>query len=142
MPSGYPARLIDEFPWERDLGAAMVDLTGPVTARAVWREPPGSWPRSSPGTTRSKCMRNKLGQALATGNTLVVKPAPDTPYNATRLGRLVAEHTDIPPAVVNVIPPSDHLVAEELMLSPKVDLISFTGSTAVGRGSWRRARRR
>ena len=76
---------------------------------------------------------HKLGQALATGNTVVLKPAPDTPFNATRLGRLIAEHTDIPPGVVNVVTASDHLVGEELTLSPKVDLISFTGSTAVGK---------
>ena len=49
------------------------------------------------------------------------------------LGRLIAEHTDIPAGVVNVVHGSDHLVGEELTLSPKVDLISFTGSTAVGR---------
>jgi aldehyde dehydrogenase (NAD+) len=76
---------------------------------------------------------NKLGQALATGNTVVLKPAPDTPYNATRLGRLIAERTDIPAGVVNVVTASDHFVGEELTLSPKVDLISFTGSTVVGK---------
>jgi aldehyde dehydrogenase (NAD+) len=76
---------------------------------------------------------NKLGQALATGNTVVLKPAPDTPWNATYLGRLVAERTDFPPGVINVVPSSDHLIGEALTLSPKVDMISFTGSTAVGR---------
>ena len=75
----------------------------------------------------------KVGQALATGNTMIVKPAPDTPWNATRLGRLVAEHTDIPAGVFNVVASSDHLVGEELVLDPRVDLISFTGSTATGR---------
>jgi aldehyde dehydrogenase (NAD+) len=76
---------------------------------------------------------NKLGQALATGNTVVLKPAPDTPWNATRLGRLIAEQTDIPAGVVNVVTSSDHLLGEQLTLSPQVDLISFTGSTAVGK---------
>jgi aldehyde dehydrogenase (NAD+) len=75
----------------------------------------------------------KLGQALGTGNTVVLKPAPNTPYNATRIGRLIAESTDIPPGVVNVVTASDHFVGEELTLSPKVDLISFTGSTIVGK---------
>ena len=89
--------------------------------------------RSCRGTSRSRSRINKLGQALATGNTVVLKPAPDTPFNATRLGRLIAERTDIPPGVVNVVTASDHLVGEELTLSPKVDLISFTGSTAVGK---------
>ena len=46
---------------------------------------------------------------------------------------MIAERTDIPPGVVNVVTASDHLVGEELTLSPKVDLISFTGSTAVGK---------
>ena len=63
---------------------------------------------------------------------MILKPAPDTPWNATRLGRLVAEKTDIPAGVVNVVTSSDHLVGEELTLSPEVDLISFTGSTATG----------
>src|SRR5207248_8103295 len=53
--------------------------------------------------------------------------------NATRLGRLVAEKTDIPPGVFNVVTSSDHLVGEELTLSPLVDMISFTGSTATGK---------
>ena len=75
----------------------------------------------------------KLGQALATGNTMVVKPAPDTPWNATRIGRLIAEQTDIPAGVVNVVASSDHLVGEQLVVDPRVDLISFTGSTATGR---------
>ncbi len=75
----------------------------------------------------------KIGQALATGNTVILKPAPDTPWNATRIGRLVAEKTDIPPGVFNVVTSSDHLVGEELTTSPLVDLISFTGSTATGK---------
>jgi acyl-CoA reductase-like NAD-dependent aldehyde dehydrogenase len=128
----YPAKLIDEFPWETDLGDAMVDLTGLVTTRKVWREPAGVVGAIVPWNYPFEVTINKLGQALATGNTVVLKPAPDTPYNATRLGRLIAERTDIPPGVVNVVTSSDHLVGEELTLSPKVDLISFTGSTAVG----------
>ena len=73
---------------------------------------------------------------------MVVKPAPQTPFNATRLGRLIAEQTEDPPGVANVVTPSDNVVAEELVLSPNVDLISFTGSTAVGRRIMERAWRR
>ena len=75
----------------------------------------------------------KMAQALATGNTVILKPAPDTPWNATLVGRMAAEHTDIPPGVLNVVASSDHMVGEQLTLSPQVDLISFTGSTAVGK---------
>jgi acyl-CoA reductase-like NAD-dependent aldehyde dehydrogenase len=129
----YPAKLIDEYPWETDLGDTMVDLTGQVNSRRVWREPVGVVGAIVPWNYPFEVTINKVGQALATGNTVVLKPAPDTPYNATRLGRLIAERTDIPAGVVNVVTASDHLVGEELTLSPEVDLISFTGSTAVGK---------
>jgi acyl-CoA reductase-like NAD-dependent aldehyde dehydrogenase len=129
----YPAKLIDEYPWETDLGDAFVALTGQMTTRKVWREPVGVVGAIVPWNFPFEVSIHKLAQALATGNTVVLKPAPDTPFNATRLGRLITERTDIPPGVVNVIAASDHLVGEELTLSPKVDLISFTGSTAVGK---------
>lgn len=129
----YPAKLIDEYAWETDLGDRVISLTGANTAVKVWREPVGVVGAIVPWNFPFEVTINKLGQALATGNTVVLKPAPDTPFNATRLGRLVAEKTDIPAGVVNVVTASDHLVGEELTLSPKVDLISFTGSTAVGR---------
>ena len=129
----YPARLIDTFAWETDLGDTVVSVTGVNTTRRVWHEPVGVVGAITPWNFPFEVTINKLGQALAAGNTLVLKPAPDTPFNATRLGRLIAEHTDIPAGVVNVVTASDHLVGEELTVSPKVDMISFTGSTAVGK---------
>jgi acyl-CoA reductase-like NAD-dependent aldehyde dehydrogenase len=129
----YPARLIDEYPWDVALDDAVVSLTGQMTSRRVWREPVGVVGAIVPWNYPFEVTINKLGQALATGNTVVLKPAPNTPFNATRIGRLVAEQTDFPAGVVNVVPASDHFVGEELTLSPKVDLISFTGSTVVGR---------
>ncbi|OMC31929.1 aldehyde dehydrogenase [Mycobacterium sp. GA-1841] len=129
----YPARLIETFPWETDLGDTVVSVTGVNTTRKVWHEPVGVVGAITPWNFPFEVVINKLGQALAAGNTVVLKPAPDTPFNATRLGRLIAENTDIPAGVVNVVTASDHLVGEELTLSPKVDMISFTGSTAVGK---------
>jgi aldehyde dehydrogenase (NAD+) len=129
----YPVQLIDAYTWETDLGDAFVSLTGKLTTRKVWREPVGVVGAIVPWNFPFEVSIHKLAQALATGNTVVLKPAPDTPFNATRLGRLIAECTDIPPGVVNVVTASDHLIGEELTLSPKVDLISFTGSTAVGK---------
>src|SRR2546428_203058 len=69
----------------------------------------------------------------AAGNPLVLKPDPNTPWNAPRLGRLIAEHTDIPAGVVNVVPTSSNDVAGLLGTDPRVDMISFTGSTSVGK---------
>src|SRR5882762_3539824 len=129
----YPARLIETFPWETDLGDTVVSVTGVNTTRKVWHEPVGVVGAITPWNFPFEVTINKLGQALATGNTVVLKPAPDPPFNATRLGRLIAEKTDIPAGVVNVVTASDHFVGEELTLSPKVDLISFTGSTVVGK---------
>jgi len=128
----YPAGLIDEFPWRTDL-PEIVDRRGTRNTRQIWKEPVGVVGAIVPWNFPVEVTLNKLGQALATGNTVVLKPAPDTPWNATRLGRLMAEQTDFPPGVLNVVTSSDHLVGEELTLSPKVDLISFTGSTAVGK---------
>jgi aldehyde dehydrogenase (NAD+) len=72
----YPAKLIDEYPWEIDLGNAMVDLTGQVTTRKVWREPVGVVGAIVPWNYPFEVTIHKLGQALATGNTVVLKPAP------------------------------------------------------------------
>ena len=105
---------------------------GTVDSRRIWREPVGVVGAIVPWNFPFEVTSHKLGQALATGNTVVLKPAPDTPWNATLLGRIVAEKTDIPAGVLNVVTSSDHLIGEELTLSPKVDMISFTGSTAVG----------
>src|SRR3984885_4479772 len=75
----------------------------------------------------------KLGPALAAGNTIVLKPAPDTPWCAAVLGEIITEHTDFPPGVVNIITSSDHSVGALLAKDPRVDMVSFTGSTATGR---------
>jgi aldehyde dehydrogenase (NAD+) len=75
----------------------------------------------------------KLAPALAAGCTVVLKGAPDTPLITLALGELIAEHTDIPPGVVNVLSSSDAAVGQVLTTHPEVDLITFTGSTATGR---------
>ncbi len=126
----YPAQMIDEFEWERPLPDG--DAFGVHSWRRVVHEPAGVVGAIVPWNYPTEILINKLGQILATGNTVVVKPAPDTPWSATRFGQLIAEHTDIPPGVVNVITSADHLVGEELVVDPRVDLISFTGSTATG----------
>jgi aldehyde dehydrogenase (NAD+) len=127
----YPIKMIDEFAWERSLPEGA--MFGMRSARAVWKEPMGVVGSIVPWNYPFEVTSNKVAQVLATGNTTVLKPAPDTPWNATRLGRLVAEHTDIPAGVFNVVTSSDHLVGEELTLSPQVDMISFTGSTVTGK---------
>ena len=128
----WPADQIESFPWARSLGAKDAFGMGVETEREVWKEPVGVVAVIVPWNFPIEIILNKLGPVLAMGNTCVLKPAPDTPWNATRLGRIIAEKTDIPPGVVNIVASSDHLVGEVLSTSPDVDMVAFTGSTATG----------
>lgn len=127
----YPAGLVDTFEWERALDGG--GLFGDRNVRTVVQEPVGVVGAITPSNFPVEVILNKLGPALAAGNTVILKPDPHTPWNATRLGRLIAQHTDFPAGVVNVVPTPDNTVAELLATDPRVDLISFTGSTAVGK---------
>jgi acyl-CoA reductase-like NAD-dependent aldehyde dehydrogenase len=77
-------------------------------------------------------MAGKLGPALAMGNTVVVKPAPQDPLGVIELVRIF-EEAGFPPGVVNLTCGTDIPASEAIVSSPAVDMISFTGSTAVGR---------
>jgi aldehyde dehydrogenase (NAD+) len=74
----------------------------------------------------------KVNNALAAGNTVVLKPSPLTPLAGLALARMINEYTDIPPGVVNVVTPSGVEAAKLLSTDPRIDMVSFTGSTAVG----------
>jgi aldehyde dehydrogenase (NAD+) len=126
----WPAQYISEFSWERmlDEDAKM----GVPYNRVVVKEPMGVVGAITPWNFPFEIISNKMGQVLATGNTMVLKPAIETPWSALRWGRLIAEKTDIPAGVVNIVPASDNDVAQRLVTDPRVDMISFTGSTAVG----------
>ncbi len=129
----WPAEMIDEFPWSRPLPPKDAFGMGVETAREVWKEPLGVVGVIVPWNFPIEIILNKLGPVLAMGNACVLKPAPDTPWNATRLARLIVEQTDIPAGVVNIVVSADHLVGEVLTTSPDVDMVAFTGSTATGR---------
>ena len=74
----------------------------------------------------------KVAPALATGNTLILKPASATPLSAIRLGELALE-AGIPAGVLNVVPGPGAEVGEAMALHPGIDKIAFTGETATGR---------
>src|ERR1700732_4302461 len=74
----------------------------------------------------------KLGPALATGCTVVVKPAEQTPLTCLRLGELVQE-AGIPDGVVNIVPGYGETAGAALAAHPDVDKVAFTGSTEVGK---------
>jgi phenylacetaldehyde dehydrogenase len=74
----------------------------------------------------------KMAPALATGCTVVLKPAEQTPLTALRLGELVAE-AGFPPGVVNIVPGYGETAGAALAAHPQVDKVAFTGSTEVGK---------
>ena len=106
---------------------------GIPTRRTIAREAVGVVGAITPWNFPHQINLAKLGPALAAGNTVILKPAPDTPWCAAALGEIIAEHTDFPPGVVNIITSSDHSVGALLAKDPRVDMVSFTGSTATGR---------
>jgi aldehyde dehydrogenase (NAD+) len=83
----------------------------------------------------------KTMPALVAGNTVVFKPASDTPHCATLLVELMAE-AGIPPGVVNLVTGSGAEVGDPLVESPDVPVISFTGASATGKRIAERAGRR
>jgi acyl-CoA reductase-like NAD-dependent aldehyde dehydrogenase len=74
----------------------------------------------------------KAAPALATGNTMVLKPSPYTPITALELAA-IAQEAGLPDGVLNVVPGTGNVAGEALVTDPRVDRVAFTGSTAVGR---------
>jgi aldehyde dehydrogenase (NAD+) len=128
---GYMADVLESYQWEHDLGVAKP--MGLPTRRRVHREAAGVVAAITPWNFPNQINLAKLAPALAAGCTVVLKPAPDTPWTGAELGRLIAVATDIPPGVVNVITSSRAAVGQQLTSHPGVDLVSFTGSSTTGR---------
>ena len=132
---------IDAMPYWSDLASSFeyesrmsnVDFMGQSQGRVMRREPVGVVGAITPWNFPLYLNLAKIGPALAAGNTVILKPAPDTPWSATNLGRLVVEKTEIPAGVLNIVASSDHAVGAMLSSDPRVDLVTFTGSTATGR---------
>ncbi|HET8930847.1 MAG TPA: aldehyde dehydrogenase [Acidimicrobiales bacterium] len=117
--------------WQVDLGEA--SPMGIRARRWAVREPAGVVGAITPWNFPHQINLAKLSPALAAGCTVVLKPAPDTPWCAAVLGRLITSETDIPAGVVNIVNSSDHQLGAQLSADPRVDVLSFTGSTDTGR---------
>jgi aldehyde dehydrogenase (NAD+) len=129
--AGYYVDVLERFAWSEPLGVA--DTLGGPADRWVEREPAGVVAAITPWNVPTQINLAKVVPALAAGCTVVLKPAPETPWSALALGRLVAEHTDIPAGVFNVVTAADKTIAAAMVADPRVDMVSFTGSTATGR---------
>ncbi|GAA2169125.1 aldehyde dehydrogenase family protein [Actinomadura napierensis] len=127
----YYADLLREYPFTEDLGEA--EYLGQQHRRWVEKEAAGVVAAITPYNFPVQLALVKLAPALAAGCTVVLKGAPDTPLVTLALGRLIAEHTDVPAGVVNVLTSSAVEVGQALTTHPEVDVVSFTGSSATGR---------
>src|SRR5205823_3580271 len=102
-----------------------------LAAGVIVREPVGVVACITPCNFPMTNCAGKIGPALACGNTVVVKPSPVDPLGVAELCRIVDAF--LPPGVLNFVNGSGPEIGEALVRSPDVDMISFTGSTAVGR---------
>jgi gamma-glutamyl-gamma-aminobutyraldehyde dehydrogenase len=109
-----------------------VTPTGKGNVAMVIREPVGVVGAILPWNFPLLMGAWKLGPILATGNSVVLKPAKLTSLSMLRMAELAGE-AGIPDGVLNVLPGSGAVVGEAIGRHPDIDLITFTGSTAVGR---------
>ncbi|MGK8503095.1 aldehyde dehydrogenase family protein [Nocardia asiatica] len=127
----YYAGLLADYAWSEDLG--VVELRGQQHRRWVELEAAGVVAAIAAYNYPHQLALAKLAPSLAAGCTIVLKGAPDTPLATLALGEIIARHTDIPAGVVNVLASSDVEVGKRMTTHPDVDVVTFTGSTAVGR---------
>ncbi len=104
-----------------------------VSWNFVWREPIGVCGQIVPWNYPLLMAVWKIAPALATGNTIVLKPASYTPLTALMLAEAIESTGLLPPGVFNLVTGAGGEVGEALALHPGVDKIAFTGSTEVGR---------
>ena len=127
----WHADLLEKYEFTEDLG--VVEARGSLHHRWIEREPVGVAALIVPYNYPIQISLAKLAPALAAGCTAILKGPPEAPWTTAALGRIVAEETDIPSGVVNVLIGASPEVGAVLTTDPRVDLVSFTGSTATGR---------
>jgi gamma-glutamyl-gamma-aminobutyraldehyde dehydrogenase len=106
--------------------------TGPNDLALIRREPLGVIAAIVPWNYPLIVTSWKLAPALLLGNSVVLKPAEQSPLTAIRLGELALE-AGLPPGVLNVVPGYGEEAGKPLALHHDVDMVSFTGSTEVGK---------
>ena len=126
---------VETLRWNAEAIDKVYDLASP-TARdvvsLVVREPIGVVGVVIPWNFPLPILAMKLGPVLASGNTVVIKPAEQTSLSALHFATL-CEEAGIPPGVVNIVPGFGETAGKALGMHPDVDCLSFTGSTEVGR---------
>ncbi len=118
--------------WATKLEGDTIPVSIPNMFTYTLREPVGVVGQIIPWNFPLQMAAWKLAPALACGNTVVLKPAEQTPLTALRLGQLICE-AGFPEGVVNIVPGFGETAGAALAAHPDVDKIAFTGSTEVGK---------
>ena len=123
--------------WATKIEGSTIPMSVPYTPGAKYlsytlREPIGVVGQIIPWNFPLLMAAWKLGPALATGCTVVLKPAEQTPLSALRLGELITE-AGFPEGVVNIVPGYGETAGAALAAHMDVDKVAFTGSTEVGK---------
>ncbi|MBD2857847.1 aldehyde dehydrogenase family protein [Spongiibacter sp. KMU-158] len=135
--ASWPLDFLERFNWQREIGE--YEVMGIKSQRRVWKEAAGVVAAISPWNFPLQINLAKCIPALAAGCTVILKAAPETPWSASVLGK-IAEEAGMPAGVFNVLTAADPAAIGELLSTdPRVDVVSFTGSTAVGRAVMRNA---
>ncbi|MEU3570973.1 aldehyde dehydrogenase [Kitasatospora sp. NPDC036755] len=127
--------VITTFRWYGGLADKLTDEsphTAPDALALVTREPAGVVGAVVPWNFPLTLAGWKIAPALAAGCTVVLKPSEHSPLSALLLGRIGLE-AGLPPGVLNVVAGDGPVAGRALGLHPDVDVLAFTGSTAVGR---------
>ncbi len=127
------AALVDWFAEEcRRVYGDTVPQPKPGQRILVIKQPVGVCAAITPWNFPSSMITRKVSPAMAVGCTIVLKPAPQTPYSALALA-VLAEQAGIPAGVFNIVTGDAEQIGTEMLSNPTVRKISFTGSTPVGK---------
>jgi lactaldehyde dehydrogenase/glycolaldehyde dehydrogenase len=117
--------------WARRIEGEILESDRPGETIFLFRQPIGVVGGILPWNFPFFLIARKAGPALVTGNTIVIKPSEETPHNAVKFCELAAE-TAPPPGVINVVHGRGARAGKALASSPRVGMISFTGSVETG----------
>lgn len=130
---GYAASFIEWFAEEgKRIYGDMIPTYAPDRRIMVLKEPVGVCAAITPWNFPAAMITRKVGPALASGCTIVIKPASETPLSALAMG-VLAQEAGIPAGVINIVVGSAREIAKTLTDSPIVRKLTFTGSTPIGK---------
>jgi lactaldehyde dehydrogenase / glycolaldehyde dehydrogenase len=124
--------------WGRRLEGEILESDRPNETILLFRQPIGVIAGILPWNFPFFLIARKAAPALITGNTIVIKPSEETPHNAVKFCELLSE-LELPPGLINVVHGSGATAGHALASSPKIGMVSFTGSVETGSAVMRAA---